>query len=101
MLKKIIDVYYGMNDNDYFRIDSRTLFSAIYYSYAEYITNPYFDDDENIFNGLTEIEKLCNIINNSDDDIITFGYNYEEIGNDFINLILNGLYKKFKIISGN
>ena len=98
MFNKLVDVYYGMNDNDYFRIDSRTLFSAIYYSYAELITIP---NNEYAFDCFTEIEKLCNIINNSDDNIITLGYNYEEIGNDFINLILNGLYKKFKIISGN
>lgn len=40
MLSKLVNVYYGMNGSDYFSIDSRTLFSAIYYNYANYITNP-------------------------------------------------------------
>lgn len=97
MLDRLVDVYYGMNDNDYFRIDSRTLFSAIYYSYADYITNPYLNKVENVFNGLNGIEELIDIINNSEDEIVTLSYSSQE-DNELLYTILDGLRKKINVM---
>ena len=55
MLNKMIKVYYDMQYNNYFIIDTKTLFSAIYYSYAESVTYSYCDKTEKVLENFSEI----------------------------------------------